>query len=125
MLWAGATDIRPEEPAYSLSELNMPSPYGGMRRYRVICVVRGDKLAQHFEDLGPAKAFTSPLFRIPGGVSDGKKIEILHSVAELTDIAQHMVDIPALPDSYEPRDILHEYINNRDQYHQIAKEQGL
>jgi hypothetical protein len=109
MLWAGTTNIRPDEPAYSLSELNIQSPYGEMRRYRVICVVRGDKLAQHFEDLG----------------SDGKKIEILHSVAELTDIAEHMVDIPTLPESYEPRDIIHEYIDNRDQYHQISKEQGL
>lgn len=125
MLWAGTTNIRPDEPAYSLSELNIQSPYGEMRRYRVICVVRGDKLAQHFEDLGPAKSFISPLFRIPGGVSDGKKIEILHSVAELTDIAEHMVDIPTLPESYEPRDIIHEYIDNRDQYHQISKEQGL
>ena len=125
MLWAGTTNIRPDEPAYSLSELNIQSPYGEMRRYRVICVVRGDKLAQHFEDLGPAKSFSAPLFRIPGGVSDGKKIEILHSVAELTDIAEHMVDIPTLPESYEPRDIIHEYIDNRDQYHQISKEQGL
>ena len=125
MLWAGTTNIRPDEPAYSLSELNIQSPYGEMRRYRVICVVRGDKLAQHFEDLGPAKSFIAPLFRIPGGVSDGKKIEILHSVAELTDIAEHMVDIPTLPESYAPRDIIHEYIDNRDQYHQISKEQGL
>ena len=125
MLWAGTTDIRAEEPAFSLSELNMQSPLGSLRRYRVICVVRGDKLAQHFEDLGPAQSFTTPLFRIPGGVSDGKRIEIVHSVAELVDIAEHMVDVPALPDSYEPRDLLHEYIDNRDQYHQIAKENGL
>ena len=125
MLWAGTTDIRPDEPAFSLSELNMQSPYGEMRRYRVICVVRGDKLAQHFEDLGPAKSFISPLFRIPGGVSDGKRIEIVHSVAELVDIAEHMVDVPALPESYEPRDLLEEYIDNRNQYHEIAKEKGL
>jgi len=89
MLEIGTDYVLDNEPCYNLSELNLMSPQSKLRRYRVYIVIRGDRMAKHMEDLGPAKMFHSDEFRIPGGVVNevSKRIDIEHTVAELRDIA--------------------------------------
>ena len=113
----GAFTVSPSEPAFNLSEVNLKAPgKSGVHRYRIVCVVRGDKLAEHFEYLGPAKDFTASEFRIPGGVWDGSHAEILHTVEEL----RHTT-----PPAFESRDLVEEFITNREQRTQLIKERGL
>lgn len=120
----GAFTVSPSEPAFNLSEVNLKAPgKSGVHRYRVVCVVRGDKLAEHFEYLGPAKDFTASEFRIPGGVWDGTHAEILHTVEELRSIADDMRH--TTPPAFEPRDLVEEFIANREQRTQLIKERGL
>lgn len=90
---AGAREISQDEPAFNLSEVNLQVPgKKGWRRYQIVTVVRGDKLADHMKDLGPRGSFKVEQFRILGGVVEEKtgRIEILHTVGELTEIADHL-----------------------------------
>jgi hypothetical protein len=85
--------ISPDEPCFTLAEVNLQSPGSrGWRRYQVVYVVRNDRLAEHQIDLGPAKKFKADQFRIPGGVQDKKTghVEIVHTVGELQDMADYM-----------------------------------
>lgn len=120
----GAFTVSPSEPAFNLSEMNLKAPGKlGVRRYRVVSVIRGDRLAEHFEDLGPADTFTASEFRIPGGVWDGKHAEILHTVEELRSIADDMQH--TTPPTFQSRDLVEEFISNREQRTQLIKERGL
>ncbi len=84
-----------DEPCFCLSELIKHNLTGtAWHRYQIIMVVRNDRLAVFQEDLGPQEIFQrygglTPEFRIPGGVinNDTGRCEILHTVAELQDIA--------------------------------------
>jgi len=81
--------ILDNEPCFNLSELNLQSPLG-LRRFRIYMVVRNDKLAKYQEDMGDAKDFKHDQIRIPGGVIDGEKIYIEHTVNELREIADQL-----------------------------------
>ena len=83
------TTITSDEPAYSLAEVNLVAPDGkGWWRYQVIQVVRGDKLAEYRERLGPTNAFQCIQFFIPGGLATGNgHVEIYHTVGELKEVA--------------------------------------
>ena len=85
-------EVSYDEPAFYLSELVQPSPLGAPRRFQIILVIRNDAIAEYRVDLGSAKEFTTPEFRIPGGVVDEStgRGEILHTVGELKDIATEM-----------------------------------
>ena len=87
----GTTYVLMDEPCLSLSEINLQSPGNkGFHRYRIIRVIReGDKVADYRKDLGKVKKFKGvDQFRIPGGVIDDKgKIDIVHTVGELIDLA--------------------------------------
>jgi hypothetical protein len=102
-------EVSYDEPAFNLSELIQPTPIGAPRRFQIILVIRNDALAEYRIDLGPASAFTTPEFRIPGGVVDEitGRGEILHTVGELKDIAIEMrgLAIPIVP----TRDIWGDY----------------
>ena len=80
--------IRKDEPAWSLSEVNLQSGTG-WHRYQIIAVMRGQKPAEYKIDMGPVENFKAEQFCIPGGVNDNGRIEILHTVGELQDIADH------------------------------------
>ena len=87
---AGTTFVSMDEPCFSLAEVNLPDPRPGygVRRVRLLHVVRGDRLAEYSEDLGPADWYHEQL-RVPGAVTDPTNghTEILHTVGELCDIA--------------------------------------
>jgi len=104
-------EVSYDELAFNLSELIQPAPVGAPRRFQIILVIRNDALAEYRIDLGPASSFTTPEFRIPGGVVDEitGRGEILHTVGELKDIAteMHEREAPAL----RPRDIWQEYFD--------------
>jgi len=85
-LVSATIEVHIDEPAFNLVELNLQSPdSSGWRRYQIISVVRGERLAEYREDLGPAKDFSADAFRIPGGVWDAstRRMEVLHSVENL------------------------------------------
>ena len=85
-------EISYDEPAFNLAELVQPTPVGEPRRFQIILVLRNGALAEYRTDLGPASEFTTPEFRIIGGVVDEVtgRGEILHTVGELKDMADDM-----------------------------------
>ena len=89
----GTNLISLDEPCFSLREEYQQAPDGkGFRRYQVIKVVRGDKIASFMHDMGPQKTHKADCFVIPGGVwdvTDGHG-ELLHTVGELRDIADRI-----------------------------------
>ena len=104
-------EVSYDELAFNLAELIQPAPVGPPRRFQIILVLRNGALAEYRTDLGPASEFTTPEFRIIGGVVDEitGRGEILHTVGELKDIAteMHEREAPAL----RPRDIWQEYFD--------------
>lgn len=124
----GVLSVEPDEPAFSLSEVNLQAPgQYGVHRYRVVYVVRHGRLAEHWEDLGPAHSFSASEFRIPGGVwdADTGHGEIVHTVAELRDIALSMHDVPQLPDAHTPRPLKEEFIAQVERKYQLRRELSL
>ena len=85
----GTNYILPDEPCFTLSELDEMTPTG-LRRVRNYFVIRGDKIAKYREDMGDAKDFKTDQRRILGGVKIGEKIYIEHTVNELREIADQM-----------------------------------
>ncbi len=118
-LVVGTTVLSPDEPCFNLSEINLQAPDSrGWRRYQVLLVVRGDRLAEFRSDLGPARRFTAQQFRIPGGVRDevSGRIEILHTVGELRDIADRLRAGLVRPPELAPTDLVagyHETLEER------------
>lgn len=109
-----------DEPCFQLSEVNLQSglPGVGWRRYQFLYVVRGDKLAEYRQDMGPAGDFTAPQFRIPGGVQNEQTgyCEILHTVGELRDIADDQRDRPAsIFGDIEPTDLWGDWFAEKEE----------
>ena len=95
-----------------------------LHRFQVIIVVRDDSLAEFRIDLGLASDFKRPEFRIPGGVVVGHgRIEILHTVAELQEIADTLRHTP-FPLQFEPADLTSEYYEYLDQLPRLKKAQS-
>ena len=93
MIKVGTTVISMDEPCFNLVELNLPAPNSrGHRRYQVLTVVRGDKLAEFRIDMGLAKDFKAEPLQVLGGVTANGKIYIEHTVGELLDIASWLRD---------------------------------
>jgi hypothetical protein len=113
-LVSATAEVHMDEPAFYLSELVQPSPLGAPRRFQIILVIRNDAIAEYRVDLGPASEFTTPEFRIPGGVIDEAtgRGEILHTVGELKDIADEMHERAA--PVVQTRDIWGEYYDYLD-----------
>ena len=80
------------EPCMGLYEINEQSPGNkGFHRYQIVHVVRNDKPAEYRKSLGPISQFKGvDQLRIPGGVADGNKFQILHTVGELMNIADEL-----------------------------------
>jgi len=90
-----AITVSPDEKAYALIELNLtpysfskggkkfrPKSFSGMRRYQIVIVNRGDRLAEYHRDLGDAGIFAVGPLRIPSLWE--------HTVAELQEIADNV-----------------------------------
>ena len=109
----------PDEGCYELAEINLPRPDGkGTNRYRMSGLVRQNKIATLWEDLGSAKKYSIDQFRILGGVRDEitGKVTLLHTLGELIQIAEYMhVKNKPMSSEIEPRDIAKDY------YRQLEK----
>jgi len=92
VLVEGTFAIRPNEPAWSLREANLPTPdFHGRHRYQIVSVVRNDKLVEWRGDLGPEENFAARQFQILGGYVDERgRGHVFHSVAELQEMAAEM-----------------------------------
>ena len=126
-LISAAIEVHLDEPAFNLSEVNLQAPdNSGWRRYQIIYVVRGERMAEYREDLGPKDNFTADAFRIPGGVWDAStnRMEVLHSVGELREIAEYVRLGPTVKPHIEKRDLVHEYNDHMDKLVTIGKERG-
>lgn len=111
-----APAVSMDEPCMSLTEVNLQSPdYRGFHRYQIVSIVRNDRLVEHRVDLGLAERFTVQQFKIPGGVVDETtgRIEILHTVGELRDIAIAMRrGLIGRPPEFEPSDLIGRYMEH-------------
>ena len=127
-LISAAVEIHLDEPAFNLTEVNLQAPdNSGWRRYQIISVVRGERMAEYREDLGAKEDFTADAFRIPGGVWDAatRRMEVLHSVGELREIAEFVRLGPTVRPEIQPRDLVGEYHEHLDRLVTISKEKGL
>lgn len=94
-LLAATIEVSLDEPAFSLVERNLLSPDSrSLRRYQIILVVRGDRLAEYREDMGPAESFAADELGVTGGViQEGTgRCEIVHTVGEVREIADMLRD---------------------------------
>ena len=66
------TELRRDDPAWSLKELNLtPSDYGPKRKYQIIEIVRNDRLVEHRTDMGSVASFgDTKQLNIIGGTVD-------------------------------------------------------
>lgn len=80
-----------DEKALILIEVNrLTQDYRSLRRYQIIGVVRNDKKASVWHDLGPADSFSAPEFSLPSLYpldELGERWGMEHTVGELLDIA--------------------------------------
>jgi glycine/D-amino acid oxidase-like deaminating enzyme len=116
-LVAGVNAVNLDEKCMGLYELVQMAPGSkGWRRYQVILVLRGDQVAEMRRDLGPAKSFKADEFRIPGGVYDETtgRIDPLHTVGELYDIAEALRDGRFAKEKPEPTDLIQGYHDEQD-----------
>ena len=102
-----------DEPCFELAEVNkvLPMPVhagGGLRRFQVIRVIRGDRIWEHLRDMGPASAFKTEPFLFPGAVSDGSgRWNVLETVGRLKDAAENFRVIQNGPGARgEPLDLV-------------------
>lgn len=87
----GTDYVTEDEPCLELSEI-IVSQLGKQHRHQVIKVVRNGSVMEFVIDLGNVKKFKDvDMFRIPGGIvrPDGK-IETVHTVGQLRDIAEQL-----------------------------------
>jgi len=80
-----------DEPCLNLKEEDIVNPQGKRRRFRIFAVIRNDKIAEHWEDLGHSENFRGvQQIRILGGGRDPDtgRIWIEHTVGELLEIAR-------------------------------------
>lgn len=96
------TYVLTDEKAWNLSEVNLVGgPGEGIRRAQVITVLRDDDLADYFEDMGPADAFTADQFRVPSLWE--------HTVGELREIAWWLREHPIDPDKIVRTDLIQKF----------------
>ena len=116
----GTNAVSMDEPCWALREKIAQSPGNrGWRRYQLIAVMRPgfDEPVYFQRDLGRANKFKVSEFVIPGGVRDSNgRIEILHTVGELFDMAEYLrAGIRGVPDEPEqPSDLIQGYYDLPD-----------
>ncbi len=101
-----------DEPCLQMDERNLVATDGhGWRRYQRFIVLRSERPAEHVIDMGPRESFTHEELLVRGAVQDPTtgRVEVLHTVGELKDIADYMREKPALSTTRDARDIWGEY----------------
>lgn len=92
----GTNIVRMDEFCFSLKEWNEQTPGNrGWHRYRIVKVPRGEALVEFRQDLGPSSKYKGVQpFAILGAVADDDtgRVEWVHTVGELIDIADYMAD---------------------------------
>ena len=124
MLETATIAIRMDEPALSLWEGVLTAPaYRGRFRYQIIRVIRQDRPAEFRLKMRAEQPEEPDGFYIAGGVvtrmngqedlipldipyNEIRRIESLHTVGELRDMADWMRDAPSRLKQMEPRDML-------------------
>lgn len=102
--------VNQDEPCLLLAELNLPTPDNrGRHRYQIAVVVRNDRPAEFRTDMGPETPEEE--FRVVGCVETGTgRIDVLHTVAELRDIADNLRERRSgWTRQIEPRDLVQGY----------------
>lgn len=94
--------VSPDEPCYSLKEVELQSPGSkGWHRYQIVLVVRGDRLAEYRVDLGPRERWPFPCFVIPGAVPVGNgRVDIIETVGRLQFLAEEQRGRPPVEAQY-------------------------
>lgn len=117
-LKAVAETVSPDEMCFGLSEVNIVPGNGelGWRRVQKVFVNRGDRLAEHWVDMGPVSEWPSAeAFGVPAWVADPRtrKIEPLHTVGELRDVA----DVLRARHSEHPKpsDLMSQWVEELDE----------
>lgn len=115
-----------DEPCMGLAELNIQSPGSkGFHRYRTVYVIRADRLATFMEDLGPIELWPGITeFRLPGGVvnSSTGRFEVVHTVGELYDIANHLrAGGCQMPEEIQPRNLWAGAISQAEEKQRVLK----
>lgn len=116
LLMPMAFEVRQDEPCVLLAELNLPTPGNqGQRRYQITVVVRNDRPAEHRISLGPVTR--QEQFRIMGSIETGNgRTEVLHTVAELREIANHLRErLSGWSRQIEPQDLVTLYRNHMEE----------
>lgn len=124
----GTHYVQPDEPCFSLHEVNEPRPDSkGVHRYQTIVVMRGDQRVYYKRDLGPASAFTAIEFYIPGGVRHPEtgRIEIWETVGRLMWIADdERAGVYGRPDPPQGIDLIGGYYDSFDKRARRRKRQS-
>mgnify|MGYP003139080232 CR=1 FL=1 len=99
------TMVSADEPCFSLTEADLPSPNGeGKTRYQLLQVVRMDQLVTAYVPMGSSADYHADGFNMLGGVIDESgKGQAYHTVGELRDGADELRSRPlhrsqAMPD---------------------------
>jgi hypothetical protein len=111
--------VRADDKCYGLYELDLQSPGNkGFHRYQIIVVPIGEQLYEYRRDMGLAKKFKAMQFRVPGAIRDEDtgRVEFVHTVGELMDIAEQLREIPA--PVHDMKDFKQEYV---DHFEKIRK----
>lgn len=120
----GTTYVLADEPCCSLSELNEMAPdYHSIRRYQILHVVRGDRLAEYRKDLGLASDFRAFPFQIVGGFKDGKtgRIYIEETVGRMKEMADEMRNRDESSRTIPVSDLIGGYADTKEQQAQSAQ----
>lgn len=118
--------VRMDEPAWSLSELNLPTPDSrGVHRYQIIKVLRGEPPPVEFRrDLGNAKKFKGrEIVFIGGGVDpETGRYWSEETVGSLYDMAERWrAGYHEQPEMPRPADLIGMYHDQPDKRRRAAK----
>lgn len=114
-----------DEPCLGLSEVELQSPGSqGFHRYQVLAVVRGGRISNYMRDLGPAQKFVGVhQFRVPGGILNNLtgRMEIVHTVGELYDIADYLRAGYSHPPEFRPSDLYQDLLLQEEEKARCVK----
>ena len=113
-----------DEPCLALTEQNIQSPGSrGFHRYRTVAVVRNDRTVTFMEDMGAVEKWPgAQQFRIPGGLVDDEtgRIEIVHTVGELYDIADFLRERVSPPER-PPADLWNQALLQAEEQQRVLR----
>lgn len=103
-----AAVVNSDTPSTSIVEMNLVRPdHPEQHRYQILTVIRDGKEEQLWTDMGLAKNWNRPQFRIiTGGKDEDGKLWSEHTAGEARDLANHLregpFEQPEPPKEYQP-----------------------